>query len=149
MRGKTVARFMVIHRPIGECAAIPEKGKLHDDLCDMGETSCQNRVARLALLAGIRAQIGYKRRPGAYGGKPSVVVDNTLDRRFDVGAPDQFWVTYITYIKTYEGFSYLAVVIDLYSRRVVALSWFAKANHCQVIDGRCSHASRLIWFYRH
>lgn len=47
------------------------------------------------------------------------MVDNTLDRQFDVDAPDQFWVTDITYIKTYEGFSYLAVVIDLYSRRIV------------------------------
>jgi len=93
--------------------------KLHDDLCDQGETCCPNRVARLAKLAGIKAQIGYKRRPGRYGGKPSVIVDNTLNRRFDVDAPDQFWVTDITYIKTYEGFSYLAVVIDLYSRRVV------------------------------
>ena len=93
--------------------------KLHDDLCEQGETCCPNRVARLARLAGIKAQIGYKRRPGKYGGKPSVVVDNVLDRRFDVEAPDQFWVTDITYIKTYEGFSYLAVVIDLFSRRVV------------------------------
>jgi putative transposase len=93
--------------------------KLHDDLVEQGETCCPNRVARLAKLAGIAAQIGYKRRPGKYGGKPSVVVDNVLDRRFDVEAPDKFWVTDITYIKTYEGFSYLAVVIDLYSRRVV------------------------------
>jgi len=93
--------------------------KLHDDLCDQGETCCPNRVARLARLAGIKAQIGYKRRPGKYGGKPSVVVDNTLSRQFDVDAPDRFWVTDITYIKTYEGYSYLAVIIDLYSRRVV------------------------------
>lgn len=93
--------------------------KLHDDLCEQGETCCPNRVARLARLAGIKAQIGYKRRPGKYGGKPSVVVDNTLNRQFDVSEPNQFWVTDITYIKTYEGFSYLAVVIDLYSRRVV------------------------------
>lgn len=90
-----------------------------DDLCEQGETCCPNRVARLARLAGIKAQIGYKRRPGKYGGKPSVVVDNTLNRQFDVSEPNQFWVTEITYIKTYEGFSYLAVVIDLYSRRVV------------------------------
>ncbi len=93
--------------------------KLHDDLCDQGESCCPNRVARLARLAGIRAQIGYKRRPGMYGGKPSVVVDNTLNRQFSVDAPDRVWVTDITYIKTYEGFAYLAVVIDLYSRRVV------------------------------
>ncbi len=93
--------------------------KLHDDLMELGETSCPNRVARLARLAGIRAEIGYKRKPGKYGGKPSVVIDNTLDRQFDVAEPDTAWISDITYIKTYEGFLYLAVVIDLYSRRVI------------------------------
>ena len=96
--------------------------KLHDDLLDQGETCCPNRVARLARLAGIKAQIDYKRRPGSYGGKPSVIVDNTLDRQFDVDMPDRIWVTDITYIRTLEGFAYLAVVIDLYSRRVVGWS---------------------------
>jgi len=86
---------------------------------DMGETCCPNRVDRLAQIAGIRAQIGYKKRPGKYGGKPSLVVDNTLDRQFDVEAPDKAWVTDITYIRTHEGFAYLAVVLDLFSRRVV------------------------------
>ena len=86
------------------------------------ERDILNRVARLAGLAGIKAQIGYKRRPGSHGGKPSVIVDNTLDRQFDVEDPDKVWVTDITYIRTLEGFSYLAVVIDLYSRRVVGWS---------------------------
>ncbi len=93
--------------------------KLHDDLRDQGETCCLNRVARLARMAGIKAQIGYKRRPGKYGGNPSIAVDNTLDRQFNVTASDKAWVTDITYIKTHEGFAYLSVVIDLYSRRVV------------------------------
>jgi putative transposase len=97
-------------------------GKLHDDLLDQGETISPNRVARLARLAGIRAEIGYRRRPGGYGGRPSVIVDNTLDRQFDVEAPDKAWVTDITDIRTQEGFAYLAVVIDLYSRRVVGWS---------------------------
>jgi putative transposase len=96
--------------------------KLHDDLRDQGEICCPNRVARLARMAGIRAQIGYKRKPGMYGGKPSIVVDNTLDRQFDVDAPDRVWVTDITYVRTLEGFAYLVVVIDLYSRRVVGWS---------------------------
>lgn len=96
--------------------------KLHDDRVDQGETCCPNRVARLAKMAGITAQIGYKRRPGHYGGKPSLAVDNTLDRQFDVDAPDRAWVTDITYIRTLEGFAYLAVVIDLYSRRVIGWS---------------------------
>ncbi len=96
--------------------------KLHDDLQDQGETCCPNRVARLARMAGIKAQIGYRRRSGTYGGKPSFAVNNTLDRQFDVTVPDTVWVTDITYIKTNEGFAYLAVVIDLYSRRVVGWS---------------------------
>ena len=62
--------------------------KLHDDLLDQGEMCCPNRVARLTRIAGIKAQIGYKRRPGIYGGRPSDVVDNALDRQFDVAAPD-------------------------------------------------------------
>jgi putative transposase len=45
-----------------------------------------------------------------------------LDRQFDVAAPDRAGVTDITYIRTLEGFAYLAVVIDLYSRRVVGWS---------------------------
>ena len=44
---------------------------------------------------------------------------DTLDRQFDVAAPDKAWVTDITSIRTCEGFAYLAVVIDLYSRRVI------------------------------
>ena len=93
--------------------------KLHEDLFDQGETCCPKREARLAKLAGIQAQIGCKRRSATYGGKLSIVVDNALNKQFEVGKPDQFWVTDIIYIKIYEGFAYLAVVIDLYSRRVV------------------------------
>jgi len=67
--------------------------KLHDEVRDQGETCSENRVARLAGLAGIAAQIGYKRRPGRYGGMPAVVAENKLDRKFEVAAPDPVWVT--------------------------------------------------------
>lgn len=87
--------------------------KLHDDLLDHGETCCPNRVARLTRLASIRTQIAYKHRPGSYGGKPSLVIDNTLDRQFDVAAPDRAWVTDITYIRTLEGIQERAAARDL------------------------------------
>lgn len=70
--------------------------KLHNDLIEQCESICLNRVALLTKLAGTRVQIGYRRRPGKYGGKPSVVVDNILGRQFDVEAPDKVWVTDIT-----------------------------------------------------
>ena len=106
--------------------------KLHDDLQDQGETCCPNRVARLARLAGIKALIGYKRRNVSYGGKPSIAVDNTLARQFEVDTPDRVWVTDITYIKTSEGFAYLAVVIDLYSRKVVG--WAMQSRQTTDMD---------------
>jgi putative transposase len=115
--------------------------KLHDDLIEQGESICVNRVARLTKLAGIKAQIGYKRRPGKYGGKPSVVVDNTLDRQFDVEAPDKVWVTDITYIRTQEGFAYLAVVIDLFSRRVVG--WSMKSRQTTDVVLQALHLA--VW----
>ena len=91
--------------------------KLQDDLCDHGEDISPNRAWRSARLAGIRALIGYKKKPGSYGGSPAVVTDKTLNRGCDVDAPDQFRVTGITYIRTPDGFLYSAVVIDLFSRR--------------------------------
>ena len=96
--------------------------KIHDDLRSLGESCCPNRVARLAHQSGIKAQVGYKKITGSYGGKPAVVAVNQLKQSFDTFAPDQVWVTDITYIKTYEGWLYLAVIIDLYSRRVIGWS---------------------------
>ncbi len=112
----------LIRQAWSESGSVYGYRKLTDDLRDQGETCSENRVARLASLAGIAARIGYKRRPGRYGGKPAVVATNTLDRQFEVDAPDKVWVTDITYIKTHEGWLYLSVVIDLFSRRVVGWS---------------------------
>ncbi len=58
--------------------------KLHDDLIEQAKTCCPDRVSRLAKLAEIKAQIGFKRRPEQYGGKASLIVDNRLDRQFNV-----------------------------------------------------------------
>ena len=78
----------LIHQAWTESGKVYGYRKLSDNLRDAGETCSENRVARLASLAGITAQIGYKPRPGRYGGKPAVVAHNTLDRQFEVAAPD-------------------------------------------------------------
>jgi hypothetical protein len=64
------------------------------------------------------------------------IASNLLDRNFIADQPNKKWAGDITYIWTREGWLYLAVILDLHSRRVIALSWFANANHCQVIVGR-------------
>lgn len=96
--------------------------KVHHDLLSLGENCAENTVARLMQAEGLRAQIGYKRRPGKYGRMPSIIAANQLDQDFDVTEPNQTWVTDITHIRTHEGWLYLAVVIDLYARKVVGWS---------------------------
>ena len=96
--------------------------KIHHDLLSLGEPCAPNTVAKLMRNEGLRAQVGYKRRPGKYGIKPAVVAANQLQQDFNVSTPDTVWVTDITYIRTHEGWLYLAAVIDLYSRKVVGWS---------------------------
>jgi putative transposase len=114
-----VRQTELIRRAWADSGKVYGYRKLTDDLRDQGERISENRVARLASLAGIAAQVGYRRRPGRYGGKPAVVAENRLEQQFQTSAPDHVWVTDITYIKTHEGWLYLCVVIDLFSRRVV------------------------------
>ena len=95
--------------------------KIADDLRDEGEMCGKHRVYRLMRTEGLRSQTGYRRRQGHYG-KPAVVAPNRLEQQFDAQAPNQVWVTDITYIRTHEGWLYLAVVIDLFSRQVVGWS---------------------------
>ena len=96
--------------------------KIFDDLRELGEACGKHRVYRLMRIAGIRAEVGYRKRKGHYGGPVATVAPNTLDRQFAVTKPNTVWVTDITMIRTCEGWLYLAVVVDLASRRVVGWS---------------------------
>jgi putative transposase len=108
--------------------------KNHDDLRELGELCGRHRVARLMRREGLRSQTGYRRRPGKYGGKPPVAAPNLLERRFNVTEPNKVWVTDITYIRTYEGWLYLAVVLDLFSRQVIGWSMKPQMTSDLAID---------------
>ncbi|EKN3638236.1 IS3 family transposase [Pseudomonas shirazensis] len=108
--------------------------KIHDDLREVGESCGRHRVARLMRLEGLRSQTGYRRRPGKYGGKPAVASPNLLKRQFDVREPNKVWVTDITYIRTYEGWLYLAVVLDLFSRQIIGWSMKSQMTSDVAID---------------
>jgi putative transposase len=88
------------------------------DLREAGETCSKHRVARLMRLNRLRAHHGYRTRRWT-AGKPSVVIPNLLQRQFTVTRRNKAWVTDITYIRTWQGWLYLAVVMDLFSRRIV------------------------------
>jgi putative transposase len=91
------------------------------DLREAGERVGRKRVARIMRSNRIRAVRGYK-TPRHVVGLPSVVAPNRLGRQFTVEEPDTAWVTDITYIRTWEGWLYLAVVMDLHSRKIVGWS---------------------------
>ncbi|EKH1728395.1 IS3 family transposase [Salmonella enterica] len=95
--------------------------KIHLDLRDSGQQCGVNRVWRLMKRVGIKAQVGY-RSPRARKGEVSIVSPNRLQRQFNPDAPDERWVTDITYIRTHEGWLYLAVVVDLFSRKIIGWS---------------------------
>ena len=96
--------------------------RIHAELRDHGIRVSGKRIARLMRFHGIK---GKKRRhskrttscPGTIAAAP-----NVLNRKFNVQRPNSAWVSDITYFPTAEGWLYLAVVIDCYSRRIVGWS---------------------------
>ncbi|WP_395165594.1 IS3 family transposase [Klebsiella variicola] len=95
--------------------------RVHGDLNEIGETCGKKRVSRIMQLNRIKAVRGYK-APRRIAGRPSVVAPNRVQRQFTVVRANQVWVTDITYIRTWQGWLYLAVVIDLFARNVVGWS---------------------------
>lgn len=93
-----------------------------DDLRESGESTSRKRVARLMKERGLVGEPKKRWRHPSSAPSDQVSAPNTLDRAFNVSAPNRVWASDITYIRTWEGWLYLAVVIDLFSRRVVGWS---------------------------
>ena len=96
------------------------------ELCEDGERVGHNRVARLMRAAGL---VGASRRKGCWTtrrDKDARPAPDLVERDFTADAPDRLWVADITYIPTWTGFLFLAVVLDVFSRRIVG---WAMANH--------------------
>ena len=107
--------------------------KIHTDLRELGERCGPNRVYKLMKAAGLKAQVGY-RKPRSKSGSESVASPNHLQRQFDRQAPNEAWVTDITHIRTHEGWLYLGVVLDLFSRRVIGWSMQSRITKELVLD---------------
>ncbi len=80
------------------------------------------KVAKLMKEAGVWVRSKKKYKVTTNSDHKQPVFDNLLKREFDVAQPNQAYVADITYVWTQEGWLYLAVVIDLYSRKVVGWS---------------------------
>jgi putative transposase len=76
---------------------------------------------------------GYRTRRVSIG-KPSVLIPNLLQRQFTVTRPNKAWVTDISYIRTWQGWLYLAVVMDLFSRKIIGWSTSPTIHRELVLD---------------
>lgn len=111
-----LSAIRVIHRESRETSGSP---RIWNALVKQGHRVGEHRVARLMRHGGIRAKTVTKWRATTQSQHQFPVAANTLDRAFTVEAPNRVWAGDLTYIWTREGWLYLAVLLDLYSRRVV------------------------------
>ena len=121
--GAMLDRIRDIHRASRGTYGAP---RIHAELVDRGYAVGRKRIARLMRRAGLR---GISRRKGTrttIRDARARAAPDLVERDFTADAPDRLWVADITYIPTWAGFLYLAVVLDAFSRRVVGWSM---ANH--------------------
>ena len=111
----------------------------------------RNKARKLMKEAKVQVKHRKKYKVTTNSNHTQPVFDNVLDRQFDVEQPDQVYVGDITYLWTQEGWLYLAVVIDLYARKVVGWSMGSRMNARLVTDAlmmaiwqRCPKAGLIV-----
>ena len=114
---RLLAEIRVIHVESRRTYGSP---RVHATLQAQGRRVGVMRVARLMHDGALRAKMVKKWRATTDSAHAHPVASNTLNRQFAVAAPNQVWAGDITYVWTAEGWLYLAVVLDLYSRLVIA-----------------------------
>ena len=118
-----LSSIRVIHRESRETYGSPS---IWDALVKQGHRIGEHRVARLMRQDGIRAKTVKKWRATTQSQHRFPVAVNTLNRQFTIPAPNRVWAGDLTYVWTTEGWLYLAVILDLYSRLVIGWAMGAR-----------------------
>ena len=130
-RGELAEQVAVIHAEVKARYGSP---RVHAELVSRGHDCRVNTVAKVMRGAGIAAKPKRKFRRTTDSNHALPVAANVLDRQFDAGEPNAAWVADVTYVWTREGWLYLAVVVDLFSRLVVGWSMDATMTSRLVVD---------------
>ncbi|QKQ25622.1 IS3 family transposase [Candidatus Reidiella endopervernicosa] len=117
------AKIKLFHKASRQIYGSP---RIHKDLQEMGERVGVNRVARLMRANDIASKMARKFVITTNSKNTMQPAPDLLKREFDVERPDKAWVSDTTLIPTRQGWLYLAVIIDLYSRHVIG---WAMSNH--------------------
>lgn len=108
--------------------------RIHAELKEEGEAVGPKRVGRLMKERGLEGVSRRKRVFTTVRDRESRPAPDLVDRQFRASGPDQLWVADITYIPTWAGFLYLAVVVDVWSRRVVGWSMASELSSGLVVN---------------
>lgn len=114
--GQLVAEMRRIHAEVDRTYGSP---RMHEELVGRGFACGRHRVARLMRAHGVRAKQARRFRVTTESGHGLPVAPNLLGRQFAAARPNRVWMADITFVPTGEGWSYLAVLVDAFSRRVV------------------------------
>jgi putative transposase len=124
-----------IQAVFGEHRGFYGSPRIHQELRAAGHSVGRHRVARLMQRAQLRARTRKPFRPCSRASRGATgVVENLLQQDFQPPAPNRCWAGDITYIRTTAGWRYLAVWIDLFSRRVVGWTLDQRMDAALVIE---------------
>lgn len=114
-----IKSIKIIHKQSQETYGSP---RIHSVLKDMGMQCGKNRIAKLMKENGIFSKIKKKFRYKSKQLNDLNTCDNIVNRVFNIKEPNKVWVSDITYIPTKEGWLYLCIILDLYSRKIIGWS---------------------------
>lgn len=113
-------KIRLIHQSSFETYGSP---RIHAELKAHGETCSRKRVARLMKKHGIAAKMSQRfKKTTQQSEKPYFVAADLIQQDFKVDSPKEAWVSDISYIPTQEGWVYCAMILDLFSRKIVGLA---------------------------
>lgn len=127
--GALIERVSQIHQSSRGTYGAP---RIHAELANRGVHVGRKRVARLMKEAGIAGVSRRKRTVTTRRDRDARRAPDLVDRDFNADGPNKLWVADITYIRTWAGFIYLAIVLDTWSRRVVGWA-MSTSLHTQVV----------------
>jgi transposase InsO family protein len=116
---RLLEKIKVIHKNSRQTYGSP---RVHAELGAQGEKHSRRRVARLMKKAGIEAKMKRRFKVTTKANPKAKAAPNLLQQDFTASAPNQRWVADFTYVATWEGWLYVAVILDLFSRKVVGLA---------------------------
>jgi putative transposase len=108
--------------------------RIHDDLIDQSELCGNHRVQRLMRENNIRPKTRKKFKVTTDSKHNKPIHENYLSRQFYASTPNERWTSDITYVQTVQGWLYLAVIMDLFSRKIIGWAMSDRMKESLVID---------------